>query len=284
MSSSMCWAESLKPIGMPPESSRTSSAKVAESASVVQSGNATGRSRRDPPAGRADRGDLADDLVARQVTAGAGLGALAALEVKRLDRAACPRKSRSAPRPARRSSGVRGLLLGQHAALARADAGAGQLGAAGQRRFSPAPTASRSSCPRRTAGSPAAAASARPARSPPRCRPAASSSSGGVASCAVMIWMSSHVGSSLPRHAHGRDRAVMAGLAQALGGVVLDQLDVRLVRIAVHVGVEALVDVAPVGLRMLASPRPRPRPGRPAARRPRSSSETSAAPHDCCTR
>ena len=42
----MCWADSLKPIGMPPERSRTSSAKRRKSSSECQSGKRRRRHRR----------------------------------------------------------------------------------------------------------------------------------------------------------------------------------------------------------------------------------------------
>jgi len=68
------------------------------------------------------------------VPARAGLGALPALEVEGLhllDQLHAEAEARR--RQLVEVAGVLGLLVGQHAALARADAGAGPLGAAGQR-------------------------------------------------------------------------------------------------------------------------------------------------------
>jgi hypothetical protein len=81
----------------------------------------------------ADRGDLALDLGPGQVAAGAGLGPLPALEVEGLHAGDLV----EAPAEARRGVLVEvaralGLLLGEHAALAGGDAGAGLLGAAGE--------------------------------------------------------------------------------------------------------------------------------------------------------
>ena len=107
MSSSTCWAESLKPIGMPPVAARTSSANGARSRPTSsESGKRAGRTAGVPGLQSAHLGDLGRDLAARKVAAGAGLGALPPLEVERLAaRAPCPGRSRSGRTPARRSSG-----------------------------------------------------------------------------------------------------------------------------------------------------------------------------------
>ena len=107
MSSSMCWAESLKPIGMPPVARAPRRRSRRKSSSVSQSGKrggeiagcALGR-------GRAPRRSCPSTLSPGQVAAGAGLGALAALEVEGLHLLELvAATSRSAPRRARRSSG-----------------------------------------------------------------------------------------------------------------------------------------------------------------------------------
>jgi len=119
---------------MPPLTPRTSSGHVAE----VLDGDEVREDRRadhglarlDAP----DRRDLFGDLRAGQVPAGTGLGALAALEVERLaardlvEAPAEPRRREFVEVPA-----VGGLLLGEHSAFARADSGAGELGACGER-------------------------------------------------------------------------------------------------------------------------------------------------------
>ncbi len=78
-SRSMCWAESFTPTGMPPETSRASSTIRRKSSSDVPSGKRAGLTPPGVPSGRLSHlGDAAHHLVARQVTAGAGLGALTA--------------------------------------------------------------------------------------------------------------------------------------------------------------------------------------------------------------
>ena len=59
----MCWAESLKPIGMPPVASRTSSAKSRKSEVCVQVGEARRADRVLARIEAAHLGDFALDLV-----------------------------------------------------------------------------------------------------------------------------------------------------------------------------------------------------------------------------
>ena len=120
---------------MPPVRWRTSSAKSRICRGSVQSGKRAGEIAACAHLQAAHRGDLAAlTLRPRQVAAGAGLGALAALEVKglrRLDLVPAEAEARRGQLVEVARVGL--LLLGQHAAFARADAGAGQLGAARQR-------------------------------------------------------------------------------------------------------------------------------------------------------
>ena len=118
----MCWADIFTPTGMPPDRSRTrstSGAGVEQRGPVGEPGR---RDRRRALRQPADLGDPADDLAAGQVAAGAGLRALAQLEVQRLHLV----QARLVPaEPAGRElvevAGALGLLLRQHPALARAD-------------------------------------------------------------------------------------------------------------------------------------------------------------------
>ena len=119
---------------MPPDRSRIRSTRARASSSVVQSTNRAGETAGGALGQPADLGDPAHHLRAGQVPAGAGLGALAELEVQRLH----PVEVHLVPaEPARRQlvevAGALGLLLGQHAALAGADRGARPLGAARER-------------------------------------------------------------------------------------------------------------------------------------------------------
>ena len=97
-------------------------------------GEARRRDRGLPLRQPADLGDPADHLAARQVTAGPGLGALTELEVDGLD----GRQDLLGVAEPRRGDLVEvaralGPLLGQDAALTRADAGPGPLRPPGQR-------------------------------------------------------------------------------------------------------------------------------------------------------
>ena len=82
-----------------------------------------------------------------------------------------------------------------------------------------------------------------------------SSSSGRVASWAVTIWIESHDGKAIARHAHRGDRAVMADLGQSVDRELADLGDEGFLGRAVGILKGALVRVAVEGLRMLAFPR-----------------------------
>ena len=103
----MCCADSLTPIGMPPDALAHPSAKRAEVVErVVQSGNRGGETAGVPSGSPRTSAIRPDDLGAGQVAAGAGLRALAELEVERLHLLEhVPVPAEPAPTPARRSSG-----------------------------------------------------------------------------------------------------------------------------------------------------------------------------------
>ena len=130
----MRWADSFAPIGMPP----AVAADLGRDRPVVGGGAQIGERRR-RHGGRAlgqppDLGDATDDLGAGQMATGAGLGTLAELEVERLHVAdLLERPSEAGRRELVEVAAVLGVLLGEHPALARADAGAGTLGAPGER-------------------------------------------------------------------------------------------------------------------------------------------------------
>jgi hypothetical protein len=107
---------------------------VGEAAVVVEGlpvGETAGRDRGGALGQAPHLGDASHHLVAREVTAGAGLGALTALEVEGLH------LLQQVEAPAEAGGGelvevaaVLGLLLREHPALAGADPGAAELGTA----------------------------------------------------------------------------------------------------------------------------------------------------------
>ena len=153
-SSSMCWAESLTPMGMPPVASRTSSAKRRKSSSHSKSENVAGEIASWP--GSRSRTSAMRSVTLRpgEVTAGSGLGPLAELEVEGLGEGHLVHRE---PEATRRQlvevATVRGLLLGEHPTLAGADPGAGRVGTRSPGPPSPPPTERRSSCRRRRSAS-----------------------------------------------------------------------------------------------------------------------------------
>ena len=82
----------------------------------------------------------------------------------------------------------------------------------------------------------------------------------------------------IARHAHGFDQAVMAGLAQPVPGIFLDQFDMGLCRITVKIGVQTKIRIALIGLRMGIVPGGNSHPHRPVPDRPRSMTRIFAEP------
>ena len=180
-SSSMCWADSLKPIGMPPDALAHARRRSARTSSTrVQSGKRGGEIA-GVPSGRPRTSAI------RPTTLSPGrwppVPVLAPWPPLKWNACTFVEHVDVPAEPGRRQlvevAAVLGLLLGQHAALAGADAGARELGAAGRARSSPPATARRSSCPTRTAGCRATAAWRRSGRCTPRCRPARRRAAGG---------------------------------------------------------------------------------------------------------
>ena len=210
-----------------------------------------GRALRQP----AHLGDLARHLVPRQMPPGAGLGALAALEVEGLHGLQLvPGEAETARGILVEVAAAGLLLLRQHAALAGADAGAGKLGAPRERDL----------------GGLRERAEAHvrdDERNVERER-------------LLRIGPDHHLGADrlvvqmrhamelrgdeldvvparqvLARHAHGHDDAVVAGLAEAVPRIALDEPNVRLLGRRVRVGVETEILVPPEGLRVFLLPR-----------------------------
>jgi hypothetical protein len=194
------------------------------------------------------------DLLAGQVPAGAGLGTLPRLEVEGLD---APHLVDVPPEAPRRQlvevPRVGRVLLGQHAPLAGADARARHLGALGQRLL------------RLLGERPEAHVGhedgdvevQRLLRTGPDHHPRPHG----------LVVQQRHAvqlgGDELqivprrqqgPRDPHGRDRAVVADLAQPVPGQRVDVLAPRLIGGAVHILVQPQVLVAPVGLGVHAGP------------------------------
>ena len=130
----MCWADILKPMGMPPVSVRTSSARARKSPAVTRSGNRDGLIAGVPGSRSRTWAILPVTLVPGRCPPRARLRPLSPLEVEGLREA---RLLHRPPEPGGRQlvevARVALLFLGQHAAFARADAGAGHLGPPGER-------------------------------------------------------------------------------------------------------------------------------------------------------
>ena len=134
MSSSMCWADSFAPIGMPPLVSRTSAATRRKSSSSRRSVNVAGETAGSPSA------SLRTSAI-RPMTLLPGrcppVPVFAPWPNLKWNAWTCVTlSSRPAELPGCELVEVPGvglLLLGQHAAFAGADPGAGQLGPFGQR-------------------------------------------------------------------------------------------------------------------------------------------------------
>ena len=196
MSASMCCAESLTPIGMPPERSRTSSAKRRKSSTPCQSGNVGGDTA-GVPSGRPRTSAMRPTTFGPgQVAAGAGLRALAELEVERLHLLQRrPTSSRTAPTRARRSSASSRPAPRAACRPRPSRCRCPRAARRARARSSPPARARRTTCRRRTAGCRGRAAGARSGRCTPRCRPRRRRAAASGASCAVTNWMSSHLGS-----------------------------------------------------------------------------------------
>ena len=275
----MCWADSLNPIGMPPDRSRTWSAKRAEVVEQRRPVGERGRARRPacPRAGPAPRRSGPTTLAPGRWPPVPVLAPWPQLEVERLH---LGRGTSYVPAEAGRRqlvevAGALGLLLGQHAALAGADAGARQLGAAGerglgllrQRAEAHVGHEDRDVEPQRLVGV--------RARCTPRCRPARRRAAGSGASCAVTNWRSSHVGSSVAGHAHRGDRRRGAVSDSPLRGQLVDLGDERLldgvqVRVVEEPWSRSEVDA------LLGAHRCGTRPARPCPRAPSPSTHVAA--------
>ena len=222
MSRSMCWAESLKPMGMPSEPSRTWSANRLKSSIESQSGKRGGETA-GVPSGRPRTSAMRPTtLWPGRWPPVPGLGPLPALEVERLHLLeVVERPAEASRRQLVEVAAVVGLLLGQHAALARADARAGQLGALRQRRL----------------GLLGQRAEAHVGHEDRDVEPQRLVGVGPDAHLgADRLVVEQREGGELPgdelqvvprrqpdaRHAHGRHRAVMAGLGQTVLGQLVD--------------------------------------------------------------
>ena len=226
----MCWAESFAPTGSRRERSLDQATKSAISATSANRGTVAGDTAGVPSGRPAHLGDPAAHLGAGQVSAGAGLGALTELEVEGLHLV----EQRLAPAEPRRRqlvevARVLGLLLGQHAALARADAGAGLLGAPGQRGLGLLRQRAEAHVADEDRDVEHAAAGRRSARSRRPCRPARRRAAGGGPAGRWRSSSGSHDGNELALDAHRRDRTVVTDPVEPVQGQLVDVGDERLV-------------------------------------------------------
>ena len=228
--------------------------EVPDLAPVVPIGEARRRDRGRALGETPHLGDLALHLVARQMPAGAGLGALPALEVECLHMLELvPGKAEAARGELVKVAAAGLLLLRQHAALARADAGAGELGPARQRDLGGLGERAEAHVgdqERNIEGEPLL-----------RARP---DHHLGADGCVVEMRHAVELCGDelnvvparqvLARHAHGDDDAVMAGLGKAVPGIALNEADMRFLGRRVRVGVEAEIVVPLEGLRVVLLP------------------------------
>ena len=188
------------------------------------------------------------------MAAGAGLGALAALEVEGLALLHLVHGVAEAGRGQLvQVAGVGGLLLRQHAALAGADAGAGHLGTHGQGHLG-------------LFGEGAEAHVRDEQRTLQHQGFVRIGADDHLGADRVFVQQRHLVqlggqeldlfplGQLVARHAHGADPAMVTDLGQPVFGQVLDVLIVRLLRPAVVILVESLVGLAIVGLGIVQRP------------------------------